>query len=130
MKKEGYSMTEQKQNKVTEKKERTPRSSRPRPPKPAREKTSGDENVVFIGQKPVKSYVIACLTHFGSGSPKIVIKARGRAIARAVDTAELLRRAFLKDAKLESISTCTEEVEREGGRKANVSAIEITLTRP
>jgi len=120
-------MAEQKQNKGTERKERT---SRPRSPRPAREKTQGDENIVFIGQKPVKSYVIACLIHFSSGSPKVIIKARGRAIARAVDAAELLRRAFLKDAQLESISMCTEEVEREGGRKANVSAIEITLTKP
>lgn len=123
-------MAEQEEKKGTERKERAPRPSRPRVPRPAREKKQGDENVVLIGQKPVKSYVIACLTHFSSGSPKIVVKARGRAIPRAVDTVELLRRAFVKDAQLESISVCTEEVEREGGRKANVSAIEITLTKP
>ena len=123
-------MAEQEPKRENERKERAPRPSRPRPPRPAREKKEGDENVVLIGQKPVKSYVIACLTHFSSGSPKITVKARGRAIPRAVDTVELLRRAFVKDAQLESITVCTEEVEREGGRKANVSAIEITLTKP
>ena len=123
-------MAEQKQNKGTERKERTSRPSRPRSPRPAREKTQGDENIVFIGQKPVKSYVIACLIHFSSGSPKVVIKARGRAIARAVDTAELLRRVFLKDAQLESIAIYTEEVTREQDRKSNVSAIKLTLIKP
>jgi DNA-binding protein len=88
------------------------------------------ESIVFIGQKPVKNYVLACLTYFSSGANKIVIKARGRAICRAVDTVELLRRAFMKDLQLQGISICTEEVDREGGRKANVSAVEISVTKP
>jgi DNA-binding protein len=76
------------------------------------------------------NYVVACLTFFNSGSKKVVVKARGRAISRAVDTVELLRRAFLKDVQLEGINISTEEVVRGEGQKANVSAVEITLTRP
>lgn len=114
-------MTEPKQKKRTERKERV---------KPVgTEKVEGNEKVVFVGQKPVKNYVIACLTSFASGSDKVVIKARGRAICKAVDTAELLKRAFLKDAKLQEISISTEQVAREGDRKTNVSAIEITMTK-
>jgi DNA-binding protein len=87
------------------------------------------EKIVYIGQKPVKNYVVACLTSFNAGSTKIVLKARGRAICKAVDTFELLRRMFVKDAQLQGISISTEEVTREGNRKANVSAIEISIVK-
>lgn len=88
------------------------------------------ENIVFVGKKPVMNYVVACLTFFNSGTKKVVVKARGRSITRAVDTVELLRRAFLKDLQLQSINISTEEVTRDEGQKANVSAVEITVTRP
>jgi DNA-binding protein len=88
------------------------------------------KTVVFVGQKPVMNYVIACLTCFNSGGKKVIVKARGRAIPRAVDTVELLRRAFLKDLKLQNIATNTEEVQKENGQKVNVSAIEIALAKP
>lgn len=91
--------------------------------------TSG-ENIVLIGRKPIMNYVLACLTFFNSGARQITIKARGRAISRAVDTVELLRRAFVKDATLEKISIGTEQVERAEGQKSNVSTIEITLAKP
>ncbi|HVP26397.1 MAG TPA: DNA-binding protein Alba [Candidatus Bathyarchaeia archaeon] len=87
------------------------------------------EKSVFIGQKPVRNYVLACLTSLYSGSNKVVVKARGRAICRAVDTVEMLRRS-MKDLQLENIMLSTEEVAREQGRKSNVSAIEITLSKP
>jgi len=88
------------------------------------------QNVVLIGRKPVMNYVIACLTFLNSGEKQIVVKARGRAISRAVDTVELLRRAFAKDVKIQDISISTEEIERAEGQKANVSTIEITLSKP
>lgn len=87
------------------------------------------ESVVFIGKKPVMNYVLACLTCFNSNSKKVVVKARGRAISRAVDTVELLRRSFLKNLQLQGININTEEVTRLEGQKANVSAIEITLVK-
>jgi len=73
--------------------------------------------------------VVACLTFFNSGATKVVVKARGRTISRAVDTVELLRRAFMKNLELQGISTSTEEVTRTEGQKANVSAIEIAVTK-
>jgi len=88
-------------------------------------------NVVLIGRKPVMNYVVACLTFFNSGEKQVVVKARGRAISRAVDTVELLRRAFVKDLELQGITIGTEEVQRaEENRKTNVSTIEINMTRP
>jgi len=86
-------------------------------------------SVVFVGNKPVMSYVLACMTHLNSGSNKIVVKARGRAIPRAVDSVEVLRRSFAKGVELEGINLSTEEVDREQGRKSKVSAIEISLIK-
>ena len=85
------------------------------------------ENVVLIGRKPVMNYVVACLTFFNSGEKEVTVKARGRAISRAVDTIELLRRAFVKDLGVKNIKTGTEEMVREDGQKSNVSTIEITV---
>jgi len=92
--------------------------------------TPREENTVFIGRKPVMNYVVACLTFFNAGEKEVTVKARGRAISRAVDTIELLRRAFVKDVGVKNINLGTEEVEREEGRRSNVSTIEITVAKP
>ncbi len=67
---------------------------------------------------------------FNSGTKKIVIKVRGRAISRAVDTVELLRRAFVKNLQLQNISIGTAEVTRSEGQEVSVSTSEITLAKP
>ena len=59
---------------------------------------SDESNTVFIGNKPVTAYVMACVTQFNKGAASITLKARGRAISRAVDVAEVLQRRFLKDS--------------------------------
>jgi DNA-binding protein len=96
----------------------------------AKEKRRNDENVIYVGNKPPMSYVLAVVTQFqGSGSEEVVIKARGRAISRAVDTAEIVRNRFIKDAKLKDIKIGTESItNEEEGRTSNVSSIEIILT--
>ncbi|MEM3692593.1 MAG: DNA-binding protein Alba [Candidatus Bathyarchaeia archaeon] len=92
--------------------------------------TAERENVVLIGQKPVMNYVVACMTLFNSGVKNITVKARGRVISRAVDTVELIRRAFVKDLQIESINIGTQELTGQDGRKINVSTIELHITRP
>ena len=76
-------------------------------------------------------YVLSVLTCFNEQNAKEVkICARGRAISSAVDVAELVRNRFLQDVKVKSIETSTEKVtRREGGGEANVSAIEIILSK-
>ena len=98
--------------------------------KTAEKPVKTNDNTVLIGRKPVMNYVVACMTFFNSGAKKVVVKARGRAISRAVDTVELLRRAFVKDLQLQDIALGTEEVTRSEGQKSNVSTIEITVTKP
>jgi DNA-binding protein len=93
-----------------------------------KEKTT-DENVIYVGNKPSMSYVLAVVTQFQSGgSEEVVIKARGRAISRAVDTAEIVRNKFIKETKLKEIKIGTESITNEEGRSSNVSSIEIYLT--
>ena len=90
----------------------------------AEEKTA--ENVVFIGIKPVMNYVLAVITQFNMGGDEVTLKARGKAISRAVDAAEIVRNRFLQSLKVKSISIGTEELQAESGT-INVSTMEITL---
>jgi len=88
-----------------------------------------DENVIYVGNKPPMSYVLAVVTQFqGSGSEEVIIKARGRAISRAVDAAEITRNRFITDAEIKDIKISTESITNEEGRTSNVSSIEIILT--
>ena len=92
-------------------------------------KEESEENVIYIGNKPPMSYVLAVVTQFNSGSNEVVIKARGRAISRAVDAAEITRNRFVTDAKIKEIRIGTESITNEEVRTSNVSSIEIALTK-
>jgi DNA-binding protein len=92
-------------------------------------KEESEENVIYVGNKPPMSYVLAVVTQFNSGSTEVVIKARGRAISRAVDAAEITRNRFVTDAKIKDIRIGTEAITNEEGRTSNVSSIEISLTK-
>jgi DNA-binding protein len=88
--------------------------------------------IVFIGNKPPMSYVLAIITSLSaSNAKKVTLKARGRAITTAVDAAEITRSRFLKDLKISKITIGTEEMPpREGENRARmVSTMEITLTK-
>ena len=88
--------------------------------------------VVFIGNKPPMSYVMAVMTALSSGAiTEITLKARGRAIATAVDVAEITCNRFIKDLRVAAIGIGTEEMPaREGENKArNVSTLEIKLAK-
>jgi DNA-binding protein len=92
------------------------------------ENETADENTIFVGNKPPMSYVLAVVTQFNGGSNSVMIKARGRAISRAVDTAEITRNRFVKEADIKEIIIGTESITNEEGRTSNVSSIEITLS--
>ena len=94
--------------------------------KPAVKEKPAAENVVFIGIKPVMNYVLAVITQFNQGSGDVILKARGRAISRAVDVAEIVRNRFLQGLAVRNISIGTEELQGERG-VINVSTVEIVL---
>lgn len=96
-------------------------------PAPAAERQ--DQNVIYIGKKPVMGYVLAVVTQFNNGQSEVFIKARGKTISRAVDVSEIVRNRFLPGVKVAGIVTKTEEMDSEDGTKTKVSAIEIRLSK-
>ena len=89
-----------------------------------------EEGIVIIGRKAPMNYVVACLSVFNSGATCVRIKARGKAICRAIDTTTLLKKAFVKDLMIQDVSIGTQEFPRLGGRDSRVSTIEIVLSKP
>ncbi len=88
-----------------------------------------EENTVYIGNKETMAYVMAVVNQFNSGSDEVFIKARGRAISKAVDVAEITKNRFLKEANITGIETDTEEIEQEeDDRTVNVSSMSITVS--
>jgi archaea-specific DNA-binding protein len=85
-----------------------------------------EDDVVFVGSKPVMNYVLAVVTQFNGGAKEVKILARGRAISRAVDVAEVSRARFLLDVSVKNIQISTEVLNTDRG-ETNVSAIEILL---
>ena len=86
------------------------------------------ENTVFVGNKPVMNYVLAVVTQFNNGAEEVAIKARGKAISRAVDTTEISLNRFLEGVVKKEIITSTEIIDTDTG-KTNVSSIEIILAK-
>ncbi|MDV3278605.1 MAG: DNA-binding protein [Nitrososphaerales archaeon] len=83
-------------------------------------------NHIFVGQKPVMSYAMSALIQLTQAG-EIVVKARGMAIGRAVDVAEIVTKRlgngqfFVKDININT------EVVGEGSEQRNVSSIEIVV---
>ena len=87
-------------------------------------------NTIFIGQKPIMTYVTAVMMGFGSGTNELSVKARGRAISAAVDVVEVCRRRFFEGKlHVKEIIIGTEQLGEEG-QVRNVSTIEIKVTKP
>lgn len=83
-------------------------------------------NHIYVGKKPIMSYAMSALIQL-TQSDKIIIKARGMAISRAVDVAEIVTKrlgnnAFVvKDIKIDT------ELVGSGEESRNVSTIEIVV---
>ena len=90
---------------------------------------SREPNTVFIGRKPPMNYVLAVITILSAGNKEVTLKARGQAITTAIDAAEITRRRFMQDLKVNKINLGTDEVQMQEGGTRNVSTIEITLTK-
>jgi len=77
------------------------------------------------------NYVLAVVTGFNvSDAREVTLKARGSAISRAVDVAEVARRRFLGGVEVGKIEIGSEDIKiEEENRTRTVSTMEITLTR-
>lgn len=90
---------------------------------------TNQENVILVGKKAPMSYVLAAIMQFNNNQQEVQIRARGRAISKAVDVAEIVRRRFVQDVKIKDIQIGTEEKEVPEKGKVSISTISITLAK-
>jgi DNA-binding protein len=88
------------------------------------------QNHIYVGKKPVMSYAMSALIQL-SQAGEVVIKARGLAIGRAVDVAEIVTKRLGNGAfAVKNIAISTEQVKSvDTGEMRNVSSIEILVGR-
>jgi len=89
-----------------------------------------DDNTVYVGSKPAMSYVLAVVTQFNEQEQdEVHVKARGKAVATAVDVAEIVRNRFIEDAVVDDIEIGTDQITTDEGEEMNLSSISISLAR-
>jgi DNA-binding protein len=90
---------------------------------------SSSSNEIFIGKKPLMTYVTATLVQLAN-EPTVIIKARGKSITRAVDVAQIIvKRMDTLGYKIGPIKLGSETVQSDDGRTRNVSTIEVPISR-
>lgn len=86
-------------------------------------------NEIFIGKKPLMTYVTATLVQLAN-EPIVIIKARGKSITRAVDVAQIIvKRMDTLGYKIGPVKISSELVQSQDGKTRNVSTIEVYISR-
>ena len=88
-----------------------------------------ERNVIFVGTKPIMTYVSATLTQL-STRPTVTIKARGKRITQAVDVSQMIVKRMdsvgyvISDVRISSDSLTSQD-----GKQRNVSTMEIDISK-
>ncbi len=86
-------------------------------------------NEIFIGKKPLMTYVTATLVQLAN-EPNVIIKARGMSITRAVDVAQIIvKRMDTLGYKISNVKIGSEQMQSQDGKTRNVSTIEIEVAK-
>ncbi|HXT84022.1 MAG TPA: DNA-binding protein [Verrucomicrobiae bacterium] len=87
-------------------------------------------NEIFIGKKPLMTYVTATLVQLAN-EPTVIIKARGKSITRAVDVAQIIvKRMDSLGYRVASVKVGSDLLSgAEGERARNVSTIDVSISR-
>jgi archaea-specific DNA-binding protein len=89
-----------------------------------------DDNIIFVGTKAPMNYVVAVLTEFKKNN-EVIIKARGRSISKAVESALLVQKKFMKEVQIIEIKVELEHIIDDKTQKPmDIPAIEIFLATP
>lgn len=90
-----------------------------------------NNNIVLVGEKLFMQYVTAVVMQFTTlNSNEVVIKARGKFIAKAVDIAEVARKRFLENKiYVERVLIDSEDFKNKECKQIRVSTIEIYLKK-
>ena len=74
------------------------------------------------------NYVLACLTTIQGGTDVLIIKARGNAISKAVNVAQITLNRFVSDLSVTNITIGTEQIQSDDSpTPIDVSSIEIQI---
>jgi DNA-binding protein len=88
-----------------------------------------ERNVIFVGTKPIMTYVTATLTQL-STNPTVTIKARGKRITQAVDVSQMIvKRMNTVGYRISDVRIASDSLTSQDGKKRNVSTIEIDITQ-
>ena len=91
--------------------------------------TNRVRNVIFVGVKPIMTYVTATLTQLSS-EPTVTIKARGKRITQAVDVSQMIvKRMDTVGYKVSDVRIASDSLTSQDGKQRNVSTIEIDITK-
>ena len=97
-------------------------------PQPEAEPASYEtHNTIFIGTKPIMSYVTATLTQLASLSIVTVV-ARGKRITQAIDVSQMIvKRMNEVGYEISDVRVSSDSLTSKDGQKRNVSKIEIDI---
>ena len=96
---------------------------------PAEKTEPKERNVIFVGTKPIMTYVTATLTQL-SNQPTVTIKARGKRITQAVDVSQMIvKRMNTVGYTISDVRTASDSLTSQDGKKRNVSTIEIDISQ-
>ncbi len=89
------------------------------------------DNSIYVGDKPFLNYVTGIVMQFTTQeATKVIVKARGKFIHRAVDVVEVAVKRYLHGkVKVSHVNIDSEEVINKEGKDVRVSLIEIVLER-
>jgi len=92
--------------------------------------SKGKDNIILVGQKPVRSYAEAVRVQFEElKSEEVILKTRGKFIVTAFNVAEFLKRTR-EDIEIKSIVSTSETFrDEEKDKDIYVSSVEITLKK-
>ena len=85
--------------------------------------------IVLVGRKPISSYVIACYRALQQNG-SVEVRARGRAIPKAIGAVQVLREGLMKGLEVEYVDVGTKRLQGKDGREVRVSTISIRLPLP
>ena len=113
----------------------SPPEQKPQLPLPTSEPSSEtrhnpeERDVIFVGTKPIMTYVSATLTQL-STRHTVTIKARGKRITQAVDVSQMIvKRMNTVGYVISDVRILSDSLTSQDGKTRNVSTIEIDITK-
>ena len=98
-------------------------------PEPEPSKLPEERDVIFVGTKPIMTYVSATLTQL-STRETVTIKARGKRITQAVDVSQMIvKRMNSVGYSISDVRISSDSLTSQDGKQRNVSTMEIDISK-